>query len=136
MTDASSRHRTLLPEGWERPRGFSLGVVSTGKMVHLAGVTGRSADGTYPEVMSVQCGAAFRKVAALLVEAGGTPKDIVRLNWYITDMDAYRAQGREIRAALVEALGPIFPPMTLLQVVALESPAATVEIEVTAVIEP
>jgi len=136
MTDTPSRHHTLLPEGWERPRGFSLGVVSTGKLVHLAGATGRDGSGAYPAAMSEQAAYAFRKIAALLAEAGGTPKDIVRLNWYITDMDAHRAQGVEMRKALVDALGPIFPPMTLLQVVALDSPDASVEIEVTAVIEP
>jgi enamine deaminase RidA (YjgF/YER057c/UK114 family) len=56
------------------------------------------------------------------------------LTWYITSVEAYRTQVREIGAAYRGVLGRHFPVMSVVQVVALVEPDALVEIEATAVL--
>ena len=77
---------------------------------------------------------ALRNIVAVLAEAGGEPRHIVRLNWYVTDKAAYVAQRKEIGAAYRRVIGRHFPAMTLLVVAGLLEEGAQVEIEATAVV--
>jgi enamine deaminase RidA (YjgF/YER057c/UK114 family) len=56
------------------------------------------------------------------------------LTWFITSRDEYHAELPGIGAAYREVLGRNFPPMSVVQVVALVESLAKVEIEATAVI--
>ncbi len=76
----------------------------------------------------------WRNIVALLAEAGADPSHIVRLTWWVTDLDAYRDQQLAIGAAYRRALGKHFPAMSLLGVTGLAEPSALVEIEATAVV--
>jgi enamine deaminase RidA (YjgF/YER057c/UK114 family) len=58
----------------------------------------------------------------------------MRLTWYVTDLDAYRNNLREIGRAYREEIGPYYPAMAVVQVVGLVEPKAMVEIEATAVV--
>jgi len=40
--------RAVLPEGWQRPPGFSHAMVAEGRMVFIAGQVGMRPDGTFP----------------------------------------------------------------------------------------
>jgi enamine deaminase RidA (YjgF/YER057c/UK114 family) len=71
---------------------------------------------------------------AVLREAGGEPRDLVRLTWYVTDKREYLASLRDIGRGFRELIGDYDIAMSAVQVVALIEDEAKVEIEATAVI--
>jgi enamine deaminase RidA (YjgF/YER057c/UK114 family) len=77
---------------------------------------------------------ALKNIVAILAEAGGTPSDLVRLTWYVTDKTEYLDNLKGIGAAYQRTIGGYFPAMALVQVVALVEDRAKVEIEATAVL--
>jgi enamine deaminase RidA (YjgF/YER057c/UK114 family) len=77
---------------------------------------------------------ALANVLAVVETAGGTAAHVVRMTWYVTDIDVYRRSLRELGAIYRRVLGAHFPAMALVQVVSLVEPGAVVEIEATAVI--
>ncbi|MBT5414166.1 MAG: RidA family protein [Rhodospirillaceae bacterium] len=125
----------LLPEGYVRPRGYSLGTVAEGRVVTLAGQVGTTPDGRYESGDLIgQTRRALERVVAILGAAGGSPADVMRLVWYVTDIDDYRARVAEIGAVYGEAFGKHFPAMTLIGVIGLADAEALIEIEATAVL--
>ena len=58
----------------------------------------------------------------------------MRLTWFVTNLDEYRAEVKEIGAAYRDVIGRHYPPMSVVQVVALVEQGAKVEIEATAVV--
>ncbi len=69
-----------------------------------------------------------------VAEAGAGPEHVVRMTWYVTDMQAYLAGLRAIGEVYRAAMGPVYPAMALVQVVGLVDPDALIEIETTAVV--
>lgn len=126
----------LRPEAWLPPKGYSNGVVAAGRWVVLAGQIGWDpATGTFAsDDFAAQVAQTLRNIVALLHEAGGGARDLVRLTWYITDKAAYLAARQEIGAAYREIIGRHFPPMSVIVVSALIEDRAKVEIEATAVL--
>jgi enamine deaminase RidA (YjgF/YER057c/UK114 family) len=128
-------NQILQPAEWPMPRGYANGIAARGRLVFIAGQIGWDAQGRFTSDSLVgQARQAFLNIARLLAEAGAEPRHLVRLTWYVTDMQAYRSQGREIGAAYREVLGKNFPTMALMQVVSLVESDALVEIEATAVV--
>ncbi len=70
----------------------------------------------------------------LLAETGAGPQHIVRLTWYITDLNTYRASLQQIGAGYRAVMGRHFPTMSVIGVSELVEPQALVEIEATAVV--
>jgi enamine deaminase RidA (YjgF/YER057c/UK114 family) len=126
----------LRPKGWPRPSGYSDGVVAQGRQVFIAGQIGW--DPRQKRFTSLaladQVQQALRNVLAVLAEADGAPKDIVRMTWYLTSREEYLRQLELIGIAYRDVMGKHFPAMTAVQVAALMEPHAKVEIEATAVI--
>ena len=67
-------------------------------------------------------------------EAGGEPKDLVRMTVYVTDKAQYLAATREVGASWRRHVGRSFPAMTLVQVAGLLEDRALVELEATALL--
>ncbi len=127
--------RVLQPPGWPRPRGYANGVTARGELVFVAGMIGWDADGVFrTDDLAGQVRQALRNVVAVLAEAGAEPADIVRMTWYVTDVEAYSRARREIGAAFREVIGNFSAAMSVIQVARLVESQAKVEIEVTAVI--
>lgn len=126
--------KVLHPQGWPRPKGYANGIAARGEMVFLAGVVGWDAEERFPSGLVAQFRQALENIVAILAEGGAKPEHVVRMTWYITSRDDYRAHGREIGAVYREIMGKHFPVMAVVQVVALMEAAAEIEIEVTAVI--
>ena len=104
-------------------------------MVFVSGQVGWDESGRFvSDKLSEQARQTFRNIAAVLAEAGANPAHLVRLTWYVTDVQAYRDQNVEIGAAYREVFGKNFPTMALIQVGALVEREALVEIEAMAVI--
>lgn len=126
----------LQPPGWPRPRGYANGIVAEGRTVFVAGQVGWDAQGRFVAGLVPQIAQALRNIAAVLAEAGATPERIVRMTWYVTDMDAFRSAGASLGTAWREVMGQHYPAMAVVGVTALVEPEALVEIEATAVLPP
>jgi enamine deaminase RidA (YjgF/YER057c/UK114 family) len=130
-----SNFEFLQPTNWAAPKGYSNGVVAEGRQVFIAGQIGWNAKAQFEsDDFVMQAEQALRNIVEVLAEAGGEPRHLVRLNWYITDRADYAAHQRDIGDAYRRVIGRHFPAMTLLVVAALLEPRAKVEIEATAVI--
>lgn len=134
-TPDESPHRTLLPAGWPRPRGYANGIAARGTMVFVAGQVGWNEQGTFagPGVVE-QTEQALKNIVAVLAEAGARPAHITRMTWYVTDLDAYRQSLRTLGGVYRRVMGEHYPAMALVQVTGLVEPEAVVEIEATAVV--
>ena len=125
----------ILPAGWPRPKGYSNGVVASGRMLFIAGMIGWDAQGVFhTDDFAGQARQALQNVADVLREAGGKPENIVRVTWYVTDKREYLAAAREVGQAYREIIGSYNAAMTAVEVRALIEDRAKVEIEATAVI--
>lgn len=129
-------HEFLNPEAMMRPVGFShVAVAAPGRLVFLAGQTAHQADGTVAgSTMAQQFAAAAANVATALAAAGATPADVVSMQIFTSDVEAYRAESKAIGAAYRDVFGPHYPPMALFGVTRLFDADALVELVVTAVI--
>ena len=127
--------QVLLPAGWPRPKGYSNGVVASGRQVFIAGMIGWDAEGRFPsDDFAEQARLALENIVAVLREAGGRPEHIVRMTWYVIDKREYLAAGKAIGQAFREVIGSYNAAMTAVEVKALIEDRAKVEIEATAVI--
>jgi enamine deaminase RidA (YjgF/YER057c/UK114 family) len=124
----------LQPEGWPKPRGYSNGMAAQGRLVVTGGVVGWDAAERFPDGLAAQTRQALANIVAILAEAGAGPQHLVRLTWYVVDMDEYLAHRAEIGRIYRAVIGAHYPAMALVQVVRLVEPAARVEIEATAVV--
>lgn len=126
--------RAILPEGWPVPRGYANGMVAQGRVLVTGGLVGWDVEGVFAQGFLPQLRQTLLNVKAVVEAGGGRVEDIVRLTWYVTDIDAYRASLKEMGPVYREALGRHFPAMAVVQVVSLVEPQAMIEIEATAVI--
>ena len=128
-------HQHLLPEGWERPKGYANGVkCSAGETVFVGGQIGWNSQCEFQTDDFVeQVEQALQNVKAVLESAGAGPEHMARMTWYITDKQAYVDNLRPIGQAYTAVMGKNFPAMSVMQVVALIEDRAKVEIEVTAI---
>jgi len=123
------------PWSWSQNFGFNQGevVADAGKVLFCAGQTSVDGDGNpqHPGDMAAQCALAADNLAAVLGKAGMSLADVVRLNVYTTDVDAYLANAG-VLGGRTAAMG-VAPAATLLGVARLAFPELMVELEATAV---
>ena len=124
----------LQPPGWPKPQGYANGIKARGEMVFVGGMVGWDAKEKFPKGFVPQAKQTLENIVAVLTEGGAKPEHIVRLTWYVLDMDEYLACRRELGAAYRAVLGDHFPAMALVQVGRLFEPEARLEIEATAVV--
>ena len=131
------RRRNVEPLGWTRPRGYSNGVLAEGKFLFVAGQIGwdpRQSPPRFLDGFAAQFDQALKNVADVVREAGGEPKNLVRLTVYVTDKAQYLAATLEVGAAWRRHIGRSYPAMSLVQVAGLLEDAALVELEATALL--
>jgi enamine deaminase RidA (YjgF/YER057c/UK114 family) len=128
-------HEAILPAGWPRPKGYANGVVAKGRTLFIAGMIGWDGQGHFhTDDFAAQARQALTNIVAVLKEAGGTPEDIVRMTWYVTDKREYLAAAKDIGRAFREVIGCYDIAMTAVEVKALIEDRAKVEIEATAML--
>src|SRR5580700_3313442 len=122
------------PWEWSKSFGFSQAVEvrEAERILICSGQTGIAEDGSLPSSsdMGDQVKKAFENLGAVLRTAGFAASDVVKVNYYTTDVDE-----------LVVVLGPLasgffgdnLPASTLLGVGRLAFPQLKIEIEATAV---
>jgi enamine deaminase RidA (YjgF/YER057c/UK114 family) len=136
MSTASRRtpHTILQPAGWPRPRGYANGIKARGEMVFVGGMIGWNAEERFPSGFVAQARQALENVVAVLREGDALPEHIVRMTWYVRDMDEYLAARAQLGDAYRAVMGDHFPAMALVEVNRLAEPEAILEIEATAVV--
>ena len=125
----------LLPPGWPRPSGYSNGIKASGSQVFVAGMIGWNKHGEFAEGFVDQFGQVLMNTVAVLNEAGAGPEHIVRMTWFVKDLDSYRDNLEEVGLIYRNIMGKNFPAMAVIGVNDLVEADALIEIETTAVIE-
>lgn len=130
-----TRPRTVLPEGWQRPRGYANGMAARGELLAVAGQLGWNAQEQFESLEFVdQFRTALANVVAVVEAAGGAASDIISLTIYVTDKREYIADIKRVGEVYRELLGKHFPAMALVVVAALLEDRAKVEIQALAVL--
>lgn len=124
----------LLPEGWQRPRGYSNGIVADGTQVFVAGMIGWNEKEELAEGFGAQFRQALENTILVLKEGGAGPEHVVRMTWYVKGLDEYRENLSEIGGAWRDLMGKNFPTMAVIGISELVEKDALIEIETTAVI--
>jgi len=128
-------NRKINPWTWQDQFGFSQAIETSGhkRVLRCAGQTSVDANGAplHEDDMASQMGQALDNLEAVLKKADMTLANVVRLNVYVTDVDAALQHFGPMEARLSAA--GIQPAITLLGVARLFIPSLTVEIEADAV---
>jgi enamine deaminase RidA (YjgF/YER057c/UK114 family) len=126
--------QVLQPSGWPAPKGYANGMAADGRIVVTGGVIGWDVHNHLAQGFVAQVRQTLENIAAILAEGDARPEHLVRLTWYVVDMDEYLSNLKEIGKIYREIFGSHYPAMALVQVVRLVEKAARVEIEATAVV--
>jgi enamine deaminase RidA (YjgF/YER057c/UK114 family) len=122
------------PWTWQDQFGFVQGtdVSGTQSVLYCAGQTSVDGDGNplHEGDMAAQAVQALDNLETVLREGGYELSDVVRLNYYVTDVDAYIGAAEAVGTRLAQA--GCRPASTLLGVAHLAFPQLLVEIEATA----
>jgi enamine deaminase RidA (YjgF/YER057c/UK114 family) len=133
--DATMQRTTVNPWQWSLQFGYSQAelVEEQHKVLRCSGQTSVDSEGAvhHDGDMASQLDLVLDNLETVLSEAGMGLSDIVRLNIYTTDVDAFRANAGRIAGRLGEA-GARYAS-TLLGVARLIVPELLVELEATAV---
>ena len=134
-TDSSlSGPQVLQPTGWPIPKGYANGMAADGRLVVTGGVIGWDVNNVLADGFIAQVRQTLENIAAILAEGGAKPEHLVRLTWYVVDIEEYLANLKALGKIYREIFGANYPAMALVQVVRLVENAARVEIEATAVV--
>jgi enamine deaminase RidA (YjgF/YER057c/UK114 family) len=133
-SETASGPRTLQPSGWPAPKGYANGMSADGRLVVTGGVIGWDHQGHLPQDFVAQVRQTLNNIVVILAEGGAKPEHLVRLTWYVVDMEEYLASLKSLGQIYREIFGAHYPAMALLQVVRLVEVNAKVEIEATAVV--
>ena len=124
----------LHPKHWPVPKGYANGMIGQGRILVTGGIIGWDETGSFAEGFVGQARKIFENICAILAEGGAGPRHLVRLTWYVVDIEEYLANLRELGRAYREVFGAHYPAMALVQVVRLVEKAARLEIEATAIV--
>ena len=122
-----SKHSLHLGKNFEKSVFFSLGVVTSGKLLNTAGITARDADGAVVGKgdMRAQVRQCFANLDDIIKAAGGTWERVVKYTIYTTRIHEFNENTRDIRSAYFCDR----PAATLIEVSKLIDPDMLVEIE-------
>ena len=130
--------KTLVnPQTLPQPRGYNhaVRVWPCGRMLFLSGQIGWTADEKFvsKDVLG-QFSQALANLQSAVKAGGGRMDDIVQMRIYVTDMEAYRRQMKDLGKVWRQFFGGYYPAITLLEVKGLHDERAKVEIEAVAVL--
>ena len=131
---STARPKVLQPAGWPMPKGYANGMTAEGRIVVTGGVVGWDSNGIFPADFLGQVRQTLANIVAIISEGGAGPKHLVRLTWYVVDIEEYLADPKALGRIYREVIGAHYPSMAVVQVVRLVEKAARVEIEATAVV--
>lgn len=126
--------RIVNPPELSPPLGFAH-AAAWGGWIWLGGQSSTDVTGRvlYAGDIVSQFRQAIRNVSVALEAAGSSPRGVVKLTYYVTDVAAYRSALGPIGAAYREVMGRHYPASSLFEVKGLFEPDAMVEIECVAI---
>lgn len=120
----------IAPGNVHKARGFSH-AIKAGNTIYVAGQGGIDLNGqVVPGGIEAQIDLAFDNLQRILEAAGAKITDVVRLNYFLVDIQDLAKIGSAYR----KYFGKHFPASTAVQITALAIPEMRVEVEATAVI--
>jgi len=122
------------PASWPRPSGYSNGIEAEGKMIFLAGMVGWDSKGVFAEGFTAQLEQILQNIVDVLEAGGADASNIVRMTWFVKDLDAYRNNLPAVGQIYRKVIGKNFPVMAVVGVNDLVERDALLEIETTAMI--
>jgi enamine deaminase RidA (YjgF/YER057c/UK114 family) len=130
--------KTLVnPPTLPRPKGYNhaIRVWPCGRMLFIAGQVGWTSEEKFvsKDILG-QFSQALANLQAAVKGGGGRMDDIVQMRIYVTDMEAYRKQLKDLGTVWREFFGGYYPAITLVGVNRLFDEKAKVEIECVAVL--
>jgi len=134
LPQRASSNKVLQPAGWPRPKGYANGIKARGDLLFIGGLIGWDERERLPAGFIGQTRQLFSNILAVLAEGGASPAHIVRMTWYVRDMDEYLKSRPALGEVWREIMGDHYPAMALVAVTRLVEPEALLEIETTAVI--
>ena len=125
------------PPGLSSPPTYSHAVEVNGphRTVYIAGQTGADASGKVAQGFRAQALQVMENLKTALASVGGDFEHVVKLNSYLTDIEANANEFREVRARYFTNKSAL-PASTLVQVVRLANPSYLLEVEAIAVLPP
>ncbi len=128
--------KTLHPEGWDAPIGYSNGImVPAGKIIFVAGQVGWNEKQIFESTDLVpQFEQALKNVLAVVAEGGGTAENICRMTAFCCDKPAYLAVRGQLGKIWRAQMGKHFPAMSMIFVSDLLDHPGLIELEATAVL--
>lgn len=134
LTAQASDVRHINPDGMPKPAGYThvVEVNQPGRMVFLSGQLGIDAHGKLPDDLRAEFTQLFDNIRTALRASGADFKDVVRIEIYLTDMQAQLPAFREIRDHYIDTTQP--PASTAVEIRRLTVPNAHAEVTVTAVL--
>jgi len=127
--------RPINPQTWLGGFNLNQAVEVTGaqRVLYVSGQTSNDASGAplNPGDIVAQLKLAWKNLVEVLAASNMTPENIVRLNFYTTDVNAFMEKAGEL--VPVWASAGCKPVATLLGVARLFEPSIMIEIEATAV---
>lgn len=128
--------RKVNPWTWQDQFGFSQAIEVSGaeRVLYCAGQTSSDEQGNTvaPSDMGAQAAKALDNLETVLREAGLSLANVVRLNYYVTDMDRFFEEAAQVVGERLGGAG-VQPSSTLLGVTRLAFPDLLIELEATAV---
>lgn len=117
---------------WEDIVGYSR-AVKLGNIIEVSGTVASGEDGKTVGVDNAyeQTKFIYQKIEKVLLDAGSSMKDVVRVRMFVTDISRWQEYGK----AHSEFFKQIKPCNTMVEVSALIEPDYLIEIEVTALLE-
>ena len=127
--------RPINPQTWLGQFGINQSIEVTGgqRVLYVSGQTSNDASGApmHPGDLVAQFKLAWKNLVEVVAAANMKPENIVRLNFYTTDVEGFMAKAGEM-VPTIAATG-CKPVSTLLGVTRLFQPSIMIEIEATAV---
>jgi len=125
------------PPGLSSPPTYSHVVEVNGpnRTVYIAGQTGADASGKVADGFRAQAVQVMENIKTALASVGGGFEHVVKINSYLTNVEANAAEFREVRALYFTNKSAL-PAATLVQVPRLANAAYLLEVEAIAVLPP
>ena len=129
-------NEVINPPDMAKPSGFAYAVKCHGTMLFLGGATGQDKAGRIRVKgdLLAQFEDSIANICRVVEAAGGTPRDIVKLTYFVIDRDDYVAKLKPIGAIYRGYLGKHYPAQSLFGVTSLYEEEALIEIEAIACI--
>ncbi|MDP1819129.1 MAG: RidA family protein [Acidimicrobiales bacterium] len=123
--------RAVNPATLMRSPGYSQGYLVGGTTLYVSGQLGTDEHGQYPggDDVAAQFDQALSNLVAVVREAGGVPDDVVKMTFFVTDLDEWYGAMDRLGPIYRTHFGKHFPAITLLQQARMTIPGGKVEVE-------